>query len=111
LNSTRSRGEYPSNIRTLYPKQYRERIEKFSRDYIWRRITGDITIEYLEAGVERMFTADEVSTVVDRGKLKELKHRIVELFLYARETRQIAGIDKKLLAARHKAAIAGNAFG
>jgi len=36
--------------------------------------------------VERMFTADEVSTVVDLAKLKKLKHRIVHLFLYARGT-------------------------
>jgi hypothetical protein len=33
-----------------------------------------------------MFTADEVSSVVDLAKLKELKHRIVHLFLYATET-------------------------
>jgi hypothetical protein len=69
-----------------YPKEYRERVERFSRNYIWRRITGDITIEFLEAAVERMFTADEVSSVVDLAKLKELKHRIVDLFLYAKET-------------------------
>jgi hypothetical protein len=66
-----------------YPKEYRERVENFSRNYIWRRITGDITIEFLEAAVERMFTADEVSSVVDLAKLRELKHRIVELFLYS----------------------------
>jgi hypothetical protein len=69
-----------------YPKEYRERVENFSRNYIWRRITGDITMEFLEAAVERMFTADEVSSVVDLAKLKELKHRIVHLFLYARDT-------------------------
>ena len=74
--------QYPD----AYPKEYRERVENFSRNYIWRKMTGDITIEFLEAVVERMFTADEVSTVVDRGKLKELKHRIVHLFLYAKET-------------------------
>ena len=66
-----------------YPKEYRERVENFARNYIWRRITGDITIEFLEAAVERMFTADEVSGVVDLAKLKELKHRIVHLFLYS----------------------------
>jgi len=60
-----------------YPKEYRARVEKFSRNYIWRKITGDITIEFLEAAVDRMFTADEVSSVVDSAKLKELKHRIV----------------------------------
>ena len=69
-----------------YPKEYRKRVENFSRNFIWRRITGDITIEFLEAAVERMFTADEVSSVVDLAKLKELKHRIVHLFLYARDT-------------------------
>jgi hypothetical protein len=74
--------QYPDS----YPKEYRERVEKFSRNYIWRKITGDITIEFLEAAVERMFTADEVSGVVDLAKLKELKHRIVHLFLYANDT-------------------------
>jgi hypothetical protein len=63
-----------------------ERVEKFSRNYIWRKITGDITIEFLEAAVDRMFTADEVSSVIDLAKLKELKHRIVHLFLYADDT-------------------------
>jgi hypothetical protein len=53
-----------------YPKVYRQRVEKFSRNYIWRKITGDITIEFLEAAVERMCTADEVSTVVDRPSSK-----------------------------------------
>jgi hypothetical protein len=69
-----------------YPKEYRERVETFSRNFIWRKITGDITIEFLEAAVERMFTADEVSSVVDLAKLKELRHRIVHLFLYANDT-------------------------
>jgi len=64
--------QYPD----AYPKQYRERVENFSRNYIWRKITGDVTIEFLEAAVERMFTADEVSGgVLDLAKLKGLKHR------------------------------------
>ena len=66
-------------------KRYAERVEKFCRNFIWRKITGDITIEFLEAAVERMFNADEVSSVVDFAKLKELKHRIVDLFLYAND--------------------------
>jgi hypothetical protein len=74
--------QYPD----AYPKEYRERVKNFSRNYIWRRLTGDVTIEFLEAAVERMFTADEVSSVVDLAKLKELKHRIVHLFLYANDT-------------------------
>src|SRR6516165_10081283 len=75
-------GKEAEHYPNAYPKEYRERVEKFSRNYIWRRITGDITIDFLEAAVERMFTADEVSGVVDLAKLKELKHRIVHLFLY-----------------------------
>ena len=79
--------QYPD----AYPKEYRERVENFSRNYIWRKITGDVTIELLEAAVERMFTADEVSGVVDVAKLKELKHRIVQLFLYANDMDEITG--------------------
>jgi hypothetical protein len=44
------------------------------------------TIEFIEAAVERMFNADEVSSVVNLGKLKELNQRIVQLFLYANGT-------------------------
>jgi hypothetical protein len=80
--SGRESEQYPD----AYPKEYREKVEKFSRNYIWRRITGDNTIEFIEAAVERMFTADEVSGVVDLAKLKELKHRVVHLFLYAKES-------------------------
>ena len=79
-------GKEANRYPDAYPKEYRERVENFSRNYIWRRITGDITIDFLEAAVERMFTADEVSGVVDLAKLKELKHRIVHLFLYADDT-------------------------
>ena len=74
--------QYPD----AYPKEYSEKVDKFSRNYIWRKITGDITIEFLEAAVERMFIADEVSRVVDLAKFEELKHRIVHLFLYADDT-------------------------
>jgi hypothetical protein len=69
--------EYPH----IFPKDYPERVEKFSGNYIWRKITGDITAEFLEALVDRMFTADEVTRVVDPAKLKRLKHQIVSLFL------------------------------
>lgn len=69
--------EYP----VAYPKDYPERVEKFCRNYIWRKITGDITVEFLEAAVDRMFSADEVTCVVDLVKLKRLKYQIVSLFL------------------------------
>ena len=46
-----------------------------------RKGLGGGVASFVEAAVERMFTADEVSRVVDLAKLKELKHRIVNLFL------------------------------
>ncbi len=76
--SAKESEEYPH----IFPKDYPERVEKFSVNYIWRKITGDITAEFLEALVERMFTGDEVTRVVDLGKLRRLKHEIVSLFLY-----------------------------
>jgi hypothetical protein len=69
--------EYPA----AYAKDYPERVEKFCRNYIWRKITGDITVEFLEAAVDRIFSADEVTRVVDLGRLQRLKHQIVNLFL------------------------------
>jgi hypothetical protein len=78
--------QYPD----AYPKEYRERVEKFSRNYIWRKMTGEITIGFLEAAVERMFNADEVSSVVDLERLKRLKHQIVGLF-FTRPSRTLAG--------------------
>jgi hypothetical protein len=69
--------EYPH----IYSKDYPERVEKFCEKYIWRKITGDIAAEFLEALVDRLFTADEVTRVVDLGKLRRLKHEIVGLFL------------------------------
>ena len=67
-------------------KRYPERVEKFARNYIWQKISCGITIEFLHAAVERMFNAYEVSNVVDPARLNELKHRVVNLFLYPYDT-------------------------
>ena len=61
-------------------KRYSERVEKFSRNYIWRKLTNDITSEFIEAVVERMFNAEE-ATDMNAAKLQRLKHQIVSLFL------------------------------
>ena len=71
--------EYPD----AYPKDYPERVEKFCRNYIWRKITGDITVEFLEAVVDRMFNADEVTTVVDLGRLQRTQTSDRQSFLKA----------------------------
>jgi len=74
-------GKISEQYPDAYPRDYPERVEKFCRNYIWRKITGDITVEFLEAAVDRMFNADEVTYVVDLERLKRLKRQIVSLFL------------------------------
>jgi hypothetical protein len=39
--------EYPH----FYLKDYRERVERFCGKYIWCKIIGEITIEFIEAAV------------------------------------------------------------
>jgi hypothetical protein len=73
-------GKMSEQYPDAYPKDYPERVERFCRNYIWRKITGDVTVEFLEAAVDRMFNADEVTCVVDLERLKRLKHQIVGLF-------------------------------
>ena len=46
---------------------------------------GDITVPFVEAVVDRMFNADEVTSVVDLVKLECLKRKIVSLFFTQRE--------------------------
>ena len=45
---------------------------------------GDITVPFVEAVVDRMFNADEVTSVVDLAKLELLKRKIVSLFFTRR---------------------------
>jgi hypothetical protein len=74
--------QYPE----AYPKEYRERVERFSRNYIWRKITGDITIDFLEATSSSLkrFIADTTTSRYPqhRAKIPELLH---EFFLKNRE--------------------------
>ena len=46
-------------------QRYPARVEKFCSNFIIRKLMGDVTVPFLEAAVERMFNADEVSGVVD----------------------------------------------
>jgi hypothetical protein len=57
-------------------QRYPARVEKFCSNFVIR----DITVLFVEAAVERMFNADEVTSVVDLAKLECLKRKIVRLF-------------------------------
>ena len=61
-------------------QRYPARVEKFCSNFVIRKIMGDITVPFVEAVVDRMFNADEVTSVVDLAKLECLKRKIVSLF-------------------------------
>jgi hypothetical protein len=61
-------------------QRYPARVEKFCSNFVIRNIMGDITVPFVEAVVDRMFNADEVTSVVDLAKLELLKGKIVSLF-------------------------------
>jgi hypothetical protein len=62
-------------------QSYPARVEKFCSNFVIRKIMGDITVPFLDAVVDRMFNADEVTSVVDLVKLELLKRKIASLFL------------------------------
>jgi hypothetical protein len=61
-------------------QRYPARVEKFCSNFVIRKLLGDITVPFVEAAVDRMFNADEVSSVVDLAKLERVKRKIVSLF-------------------------------
>jgi len=61
-------------------QRYPTRVEKFCNNFVIRELMGDITVLFVEAAVERMFNADEVTSIVDLAKLECLKRKIVSLF-------------------------------
>jgi hypothetical protein len=66
-------------------QRYPARVEKFCSNFVIRKIMGEITVPFVEAVVDRMFNADEVTSVVNLAKLELLKRKIVSLFFTQRE--------------------------
>jgi hypothetical protein len=66
-------------------QRYPARVEKFCSNFVIRKLLGEITVSFVEVAVERMFNADEVTSVVDLAKLECLKRKIVSLFFAQRE--------------------------
>src|ERR1700745_3338383 len=61
-------------------QRYPERTERFCQNLTWRRLTGEVTPEYVNAAVERMFTAPEIVDEVKPQVLQNLKYRICQLY-------------------------------
>ena len=74
-------------------QRYPARVEKFCSNFVIRKLMGDITVPFVEAAVDRMFNADEVTSVVDLAKLECLKRKIVSLFFTQREFTIVKGCD------------------
>src|SRR6267142_499086 len=61
-------------------QNYQERTEKFCQNLTWRRMTGEVTPEYVNVSVERMFTPAELVDEVRPQALQNLKYRICQLY-------------------------------
>jgi hypothetical protein len=59
---------------------YRDRVEKFCQNLMWRRNDGERYPEYVNVSVERMFTAAELVDEVRPDDLQTLKYRICQLY-------------------------------
>ena len=61
-------------------QRYQERAERLCQNLIWRRITGDVTPEYIGAAVDRLFTAAEIIDEIKPEILQNLKFKICQLY-------------------------------
>jgi hypothetical protein len=61
-------------------QRYPSRVEKFCSNFVIRKLMGEITVSFVEAAVDRMFTADEVAGTIDPEKLAVLKSKVTTLF-------------------------------
>ena len=61
-------------------QRYQERTERFCQNLTWRRMTGEITPEYVNLAVERMFTAAELVDEIRPEDLVNLKYQICSLY-------------------------------
>src|SRR3977135_1758719 len=61
-------------------QRYQERTERFCQNLTWRRLTGDVTPEYVNFAVERMFTPAELVDEVKPQALQNLKYLICRLY-------------------------------
>ena len=59
---------------------YRDRVEKFCQNLTYRRMTGDVTPEYVNVSVERMFSPSELIDEIPPEDLQNLKYRICSLY-------------------------------
>src|SRR5262249_478137 len=62
-------------------KRYPERAERFCQNLMWRRLTGSIIPETINAAVDRIFTAAEVVDEMRPEVLQNLKFQICSLYL------------------------------
>jgi hypothetical protein len=61
-------------------QRYRDRTERFCQNLLWRRVTGEVTPEFINMSVERMFTPAELIDEIMPEALQDLKYRMCQLY-------------------------------
>jgi hypothetical protein len=61
-------------------QNYPARVEKFCNNFVIRKLMGVISVSFIEAVVDRMFNADEITSIVDSERLAVLKAKVTHLF-------------------------------
>ena len=61
-------------------QRYQERTERFCQNLTWRRLTGEVTPEFINLSVEHMFTPAELIDEVKPDDLQNLKYRVCQLY-------------------------------
>ena len=61
-------------------QRYRDRTERFCQNLLWRRVTGEVTPEFINMSVERMFTPAELIDEIKPEALQDLKYRMCQLY-------------------------------
>ena len=59
---------------------YSDRVERFCQNIVWRRLTGDVTPQYIGLAIERMFSAPEMVDHIQLQVLEDFKYRVCKLF-------------------------------
>ena len=71
-------------------RRYQERAERFCEALMWRRITGEVHEAYVNAAIDRIFTAAEVIDEIKPEVLAELKFQICVLYFKKKSPRDYA---------------------
>jgi hypothetical protein len=71
-------------------KRYRQRAERFCENLMARRLMGEVNEQYVNAAIDRLFTAAEVIDEIRPEVLAELKFQMCALYFGKKTARDYA---------------------